>query len=45
MPMCFRLPVNAERVGSECPPYLAIHYMVKFDKAGKMTHVTDFKFK
>ena len=24
---------------------VTIHYMAKFDKAGKMTHVTDFKFK
>ena len=22
-----------------------IHYMAKFDKAGKITHVTDYKFK
>lgn len=24
---------------------VTIHYTAKFDKAGKMTHVTDFRFK
>ena len=24
---------------------VTIHYMAKFDKAGKMTHVSDYKFK
>ena len=24
---------------------VTIHYMAKFDKAGKMTYVTDYKFK
>ena len=49
--------IRADQIGNQCYAGkgwnkmeqkidgVTIHYMAKFDKAGKMTHVTDFKFK